>query len=146
QVLNRHRGVPGAAAAAQLRPSRPRADPEELSVRTRLYLAGLGVVLSTGTIAAMAPAVSGSLASAAHSVVLSAGPAKPCGTTGVLTGAGPLVCTYSTSGSDTFTVPDGVSSVDITVIGAQGGHYFIAGDATHGGSPAGDITGRPGGG
>ena len=39
----------------------------------------------------------------------------------------------------------GVDSVQITVTGAQGGHYFIAGDAAHGGSPFGDLTGRPGG-
>ncbi|HET9257630.1 MAG TPA: hypothetical protein VFO16_20845 [Pseudonocardiaceae bacterium] len=67
-----------------------------------------------------------------------------CGNTGVLNAAGNM-CTYTTTGSDSFTVPAGVSSVTLDVVGARGGHYFIAGDAAHGGSPAGDITGRPGG-
>ena len=67
----------------------------------------------------------------------------PCGTSGVLSGT---TCTYDSVGSDTFTVPAGASSIEFTVTGAQGGHYFIAGDAAHGGSPVGDITGRPGGG
>jgi hypothetical protein len=42
-------------------------------------------------------------------------------------------------------VPDGVSSVILDVVGAERGHYFIAGDAAHGGSPTGNITGNPGG-
>ncbi|HEX4100800.1 MAG TPA: hypothetical protein VHY21_09700 [Pseudonocardiaceae bacterium] len=67
-----------------------------------------------------------------------------CGNTGVLNAAGTM-CTYTTTGSDSFTAPAGVNSVTLDVVGAQGGHYFIAGDAAHGGSPAGDITGRPGG-
>lgn len=50
-----------------------------------------------------------------------------------------------TLGSDTFTVPEGVSSVEAIVVGGQGGHYFLAGDTAHGGSPAGDIIGRSGG-
>jgi hypothetical protein len=68
-----------------------------------------------------------------------------CGSTGVLSGTGPFTCTYSTVGSDVFPVPTGVSQIAVTVVGAQGGFYFIAGDAAHGGSPAGDLTGRPGG-
>lgn len=68
-----------------------------------------------------------------------------CGTTGVASGIGPFTCTYTTVGSDTFTVPTGVSQAAVTVVGAQGGHYFIAGDMAHGGSPGGDLTGRPGG-
>ncbi|MGH3776122.1 MAG: hypothetical protein ACRDRR_10380 [Pseudonocardiaceae bacterium] len=103
------------------------------------YMATVGVVLSAGTAAAMALA-----APASPALTLVADPG-PCGTTGVLTGTTPLVCTYTTTGSDTFTVPAGVSSVDVVVVGAQGGNYFIAGDEAHGGSPAGDITGRPGG-
>ncbi|MFZ0874695.1 MAG: hypothetical protein WAN20_09235, partial [Pseudonocardiaceae bacterium] len=102
-------------------------------------LACFGVVLCTGTVAAMAvtdPAPS--------TIALAADPA-PCGSTGTLTGTTTLVCTYTTIGSDTFTVPAGVTSVAVDVVGAQGGHYFIAGDAGHGGSPAGDLTGRPGG-
>ncbi|HET9255798.1 MAG TPA: hypothetical protein VFO16_11410, partial [Pseudonocardiaceae bacterium] len=91
------------------------------------------MVLASGVVAlALAPAVA------------SAAPAGPCGTTGVLAPTGDM-CTYTTIGSDTFTVPAGVSSVDIVAVGGQGGHFFIAGDAAHGGSPAGDITGSPGG-
>jgi hypothetical protein len=107
------------------------------------YLALLGVVLGTRTIAAMAAPVP--VASAHSPVMRLVNPGSPCGSTGILTGTTTLVCSYTTAGSDTFTVPTGVSSVDITVVGALGGHYFIAGDAAHGGSPAGDITGRPGG-
>ena len=68
-----------------------------------------------------------------------------CGATGVLSGSGSVMCTYTTVGPDIFSVPAGVTQATVTVVGAQGGRYFIAGDAAHGGSPAGDITGRPGG-
>ncbi|WP_244957086.1 hypothetical protein [Candidatus Frankia nodulisporulans] len=68
---------------------------------------------------------------------------SPCGTSGVLSGT---TCTYNTVGSDTFTMPTGARWVQITAVGAQGGRYFLAGDAAHGGSPVGDITGRAGGG
>jgi hypothetical protein len=101
------------------------------------YLAAFGLVL-TGTVAAMTFG-----APASPTLALAAG-SGPCGSTGVLSGTTPLVCTYTTIGSDTFTVPDGVTSVAVDVVGAQGGHYFIMGDAAHA-SPAGDITGRPGG-
>jgi len=65
-----------------------------------------------------------------------------CGAGGVRSGT---TCTYRTVGSDAFVVPAGVTQVDVTVVGAMGGRYFVAGDAAHGGSPQGDITGRPGG-
>jgi hypothetical protein len=80
------------------------------------------------------------VATASSAVVTS-----PCGATGVLSGTSPMTCTYTTVGSDTFTVPAGVTQGSFAVIGALGGHYFIAGDAAHGGSPAGDITGPAGG-
>jgi hypothetical protein len=92
------------------------------------------------------------LASAVVTVALGGGPSAtvalaadsgPCGSTGVLTS--PTSCAYTTVGSDTFTVPAGVSAVDVVAVGGQGGHFFIAGDAAHGGSPAGDLTGSPGG-
>jgi hypothetical protein len=67
-----------------------------------------------------------------------------CGATGVPSGTTTLTCTYSAVGSDTFTVPAGVTQVDILAVGGKGGNYFIAGDAAHP-PPAGDITGRPGG-
>ena len=69
---------------------------------------------------------------------------SPCGATGVQSGSGPFTCTYSTVGSDTFTVPGGVTQANLVAVGADGGHYFIMGDAAHP-SPGGDITGRPGG-
>jgi hypothetical protein len=103
------------------------------------YVASLGVVLCASTAAAVA------LAAPAPPVLALAADPAPCGATGVLTGSTTLVCTYTTVGSDTFTVPAGVTAFDVDVVGAQGGHYFIMGDAAHGGSPAGDITGRPGG-
>jgi hypothetical protein len=75
----------------------------------------------------------------------SASAASPdCGQAGVLSGSGTLVCTYSTVGSDTFTVPATVTRVDVSVIGAAGGNYFIDGDAAHP-DPGGAITGRSGG-
>jgi hypothetical protein len=98
----------------------------------------LGMMLGAGTVAALALT-----ACATSAVALAAGPGT-CGQTGNLSGTN--TCTYTAVGSDTFTVPAGVTSVVVEVVGAQGGHYFIAGDAAHGGSPAGDITGRPGGG
>lgn len=106
------------------------------SCRSRvIYPVCVGAVVCVGTMAAMGLGAAVPLGVAAGSA--------PCGTTGVLTNS--TTCVYSTVGSDTFTVPTGVSSVMLTVVGAQGGHYFIMGDAAHGGSPAGDITGRPGG-
>jgi hypothetical protein len=93
----------------------------------------LGAMLSTSTAVTMALATS----------VPALADTGPCGATGTLTNS--TTCTYTTVGSDTFTVPDGVDTIEITVDGAQGGHYFIAGDVAHGGSPAGDITGRSGG-
>lgn len=67
-----------------------------------------------------------------------------CGATGVLSGSAVLTCTYTTIGSDTFTVPAGVMQADVVVIAAAGGNYFILGDVAHP-PPAGTITGRPGG-
>jgi hypothetical protein len=97
-----------------------------------------------GIVAALAVAVlaGGVIATGAGAA---GGASGPCGATGTLAGTGPLTCTYAKVGSDSFTVPAGVTRATFTVIGAAGGEYFIAGDAAHGGSPAGDITGRPGG-
>ena len=45
-----------------------------------------------------------------------------CGSTGTPSTAGTTAaCTYTTSGQDTFTVPAGVTSVDVTAVGAGGG-------------------------
>jgi hypothetical protein len=114
---------------------------EELLMRRRHrprlpHVAFVSGVFCVGTMAASVPAAA---APPRFAMTTNSG---PCGTTGVLTGT---TCTYTTIGSDTFTVPVGAATLSITAVGAQGGHYFIAGDANHGGSPAGDITGRPGG-
>jgi hypothetical protein len=46
----------------------------------------------------------------------------PCGSTGVFSQVGATAtCTYSSAGTDTFTVPDGVNSLDVIAIGAAGG-------------------------
>jgi len=48
--------------------------------------------------------------------------ADPCGAHGVLSSSGEtLTCTYTVTGQDTFTVPRGVETVSITVVGAPGG-------------------------
>jgi hypothetical protein len=44
----------------------------------------------------------------------------PCGKTGT---AGASSCTYSVPGTDTFTVPAGVTVATFKVLGAQGGSY-----------------------
>ncbi len=110
--------------------------PRPTQARRRLTGAR-SVVVGLGVAAVAAAAAAGSAATA--------GPA-PCGATGALSSAGStLTCTYSTVGSDVFTVPAGVTQASVVATGATGGHYFIAGDAAHGGSPAGDITGPAGG-
>ena len=91
----------------------------------------LGVVLSGGLIVSALTAVTLSSSSTAATV------GDPCGVSGVLSGS---TCTYDRMGSDTFTLPDGVNSVRVIVTGAQGGRYYLADDAAHGGSPTGDIT------
>jgi hypothetical protein len=82
---------------------------------------------------------------AVHAATEATSTGPNCGVSGALSGAAPLTCTYTTVGSDIFVVPAGVTQATVTVVGAQGGHLFIPGDADHGGSPAGDITGLPGG-
>jgi hypothetical protein len=76
--------------------------------------------------------------------VAGASPASPCGASGVLSGAGPFMCTYDAVGSDSFTVPAGVARAEIRVVGAVGGNYFVDGDAAHP-DPGGAIVGRGGG-
>ncbi|MGH3669547.1 MAG: hypothetical protein ACRDSH_02765, partial [Pseudonocardiaceae bacterium] len=108
--------------------------------RLRLsYLVPLCVILSASTVAALALALPASHAARTPHVVRQAG---PCGSAGTLGGT---TCTYTTIRSDAFTVPAGVTSAVVDVVGAQGGRYFIKGDDAHGGSPTGDINGRPAG-
>ncbi|MEU2711460.1 Ig-like domain-containing protein [Streptomyces sp. NPDC007205] len=47
--------------------------------------------------------------------------AEPCGTSGVFTTSPQPTCTYTSVGTDTFTVPDGVSAVDVDLFGGEGG-------------------------
>ncbi|GAA5014769.1 hypothetical protein GCM10025734_62600 [Kitasatospora paranensis] len=50
-----------------------------------------------------------------------AGTAAPCGTGGVFTAAPQPSCTYDSVGTDTFTVPNGVTAVAVDLFGAEGG-------------------------
>ena len=70
----------------------------------------VGVIVATGGLCA---AIGGAQATAAGS----------CGTSGVFSQSGAsATCTYANPGTeDTFTVPDGVSSVSVTAVGAPGG-------------------------
>ncbi|MFI6475769.1 Ig-like domain-containing protein [Streptomyces sp. NPDC050516] len=47
--------------------------------------------------------------------------AEPCGTGGVFTKAPQPTCTYNSPGTETFTVPDGVTAVDVDLFGGEGG-------------------------
>ncbi|MEW1677674.1 Ig-like domain-containing protein [Streptomyces noursei] len=47
--------------------------------------------------------------------------AEPCGAGGVFTSAPQPTCTYDAVGTDTFTVPDGVTAVDVDLYGGEGG-------------------------
>ncbi|RAG87572.1 hypothetical protein DN069_00850, partial [Streptacidiphilus pinicola] len=46
---------------------------------------------------------------------------SPCGATGVLATTSPNACTYAATGTDTFTVPAGVTAVTVDLFGAEGG-------------------------
>src|SRR5581483_4870238 len=85
----------------------------------RPYAVCLGVVLGAGGVAGLALTMG-----AASGITLVVG-AGICGQTGSVNGTS---CSYVTVGSDTFTVPVGVASVVVDVVGAQGGRYFVAGD------------------
>jgi len=55
--------------------------------------------------------------------VAGASAAVPCGSTGVLSSSGAtMTCTYAGAGQDTFTVPAGVVSLNVTAVGAAGGN------------------------
>ncbi|MEU8975606.1 Ig-like domain-containing protein [Streptomyces monashensis] len=47
--------------------------------------------------------------------------AEACGTGGVFTAAPQPTCTYDSVGTNTFTVPDGVTAVNVDLFGAEGG-------------------------
>ncbi|WP_412075044.1 Ig-like domain-containing protein [Streptomyces xanthophaeus] len=66
----------------------------------------------------------------------------PCGQRGVYS-ASPPTCTYGAAGTDLFTVPDGVTSVDIDLSGAEGGSAagYVAPHPPNAGAPGG-LGGR----
>ncbi|MCX5010268.1 Ig-like domain-containing protein [Streptomyces sp. NBC_00555] len=68
--------------------------------------------------------------------------ATPCGAGGVFT-ASPPTCAYTATGTDTFTVPDGVSAVTIDLYGAEGGSAagFVTPNPPNEGAPGG-LGGR----
>ncbi len=102
--------------------------PAHLRDRLRGSGRALLVVLVAGAVGAAA-----AIGTTASAVVVAPG---PCGATGALSGGGGSTCTYTVVGSDTFTVPAGVTQATIVAIGGKGGNYFIDGPP---------ITGRPGG-
>jgi hypothetical protein len=65
----------------------------------------------------------------------------PCGAGGAFS-ASPSTCSYTSVGSDTFTVPTGVTSIDVDVRGAQGGVGIpdTAGDAVSSPGLGGETT------
>ncbi|MFD7557726.1 Ig-like domain-containing protein [Streptomyces sp. NPDC059835] len=67
-----------------------------------------------------------------------AAPASPCGAGGVFTTAAPT-CTYSAVGTDTFTVPAGVTSVTVDLFGAEGGSAagYVSPSPPNDGAPGG---------
>lgn len=49
---------------------------------------------------------------------------------------GPVTCTYTTAGTHTLTLPQGVTSVQVTAIGGRGGTFSAPGNARPGGRGA----------
>lgn len=79
--------------------------------------------MNRSTLTALAGAtglLAAALVPAAASPASAAPAGSPCGTGGVLTTASPA-CTYTAAGTDTFTVPNGVSAVTVDLFGAEGG-------------------------
>ena len=94
-------------------------------IRVRGWLMGDAAKRGMRATAAMVALVGGLTAvTTAGTAFISAVPASAdaplCGTTGVLTAsAGTVTCTYTAAGEDTFNVPSGVSTLDITAVGAR---------------------------
>ncbi|MFE2407515.1 Ig-like domain-containing protein [Kitasatospora sp. NPDC059408] len=97
--------------------------------------------MNRSTLTALAGAtglLAAALVPAAASPASAAPAGSPCGTGGVLTTATPA-CTYTAAGTDSFTVPNGVSAVTVDLFGAEGGSaagYVLPNPAN---------TGAPGG-
>ncbi|MFF3720764.1 Ig-like domain-containing protein [Streptomyces erythrochromogenes] len=89
---------------------------------------------------AMAAAATGLLAAVLTAVPATADPAaaSPCGAAGTFT-ASPPTCTYTAVGTDTFTVPEGVTSAVVDVFGAEGGSAagFVTPNPPNDGAPGG---------
>ncbi|WP_405789629.1 Ig-like domain-containing protein [Streptomyces sp. NBC_01367] len=90
---------------------------------------------------AVAAGVTGLLAAvlvAAPATAEPAGAPSPCGAGGTFT-ASPPTCTYTAVGTDTFTVPEGVSAVTVDVFGAEGGSAagFVTPNPPNEGAPGG---------
>ncbi|MFG2292116.1 Ig-like domain-containing protein [Streptomyces sp. NPDC048603] len=66
---------------------------------------------------------------------------SPCGAHGVLTEAAPATptCAYTATGTDVFTVPDGVTAVTVALYGAEGGSAagFVSPNPPNEGAPGG---------
>jgi Glycine rich protein len=80
-------------------------------------------------------------ASAAATPGATTTPTAPCGKTGI---AGASSCTYSVPGTDTFTVPAGVTVATFRVLGAQGGSYPGTAAGGRGGSVTATLSVTPG--
>ncbi|MEU6280220.1 Ig-like domain-containing protein [Streptomyces sp. NPDC047028] len=74
----------------------------------------MAVAGTTGLVAAAFVPLTAATAAAASG-------AGPCGTSGVFTISPQPTCTYDLVGTDTFTVPDGVSAVHVDLFGGEGG-------------------------
>ncbi|MFD9516887.1 Ig-like domain-containing protein [Streptomyces sp. NPDC059979] len=90
---------------------------------------------------AMVAGVTGLLAAvltAAPATAEEAPAASPCGAGGTFT-ASPPTCTYTAVGTDTFTVPEGVSAATVDVFGAEGGSAagFVTPNPPNEGAPGG---------
>ncbi|MET9618140.1 Ig-like domain-containing protein [Kitasatospora indigofera] len=96
--------------------------------------AGLLAALMAPVTASADPATTG----AVPTPVATAGGAGPCGAGGVFTVA-PPTCTWTTAGTDTFTVPAGVTAVNVDLFGAEGGSAagFVAPNPPNTGAPGG---------
>jgi hypothetical protein len=80
-------------------------------------------------------------ASAASTPAARTTPTATCGKTGV---AGASSCEYKTTGTDTFTVPAGVTTATFKLLGAQGGSYPGTAPGGLGGSVTATLSVTPG--
>ncbi len=85
--------------------------------------------------------VASGTASAAATPGAAAVPTTPCGATGT---ADATSCTYSKTGTGTFTVPAGVTTATFKLLGAQGGSYPGTAPGGRGGSVTATLSVTPG--